>query len=57
MLYALVNTKNIVRGDLVFTEGEIRRGRIEISEELGAVKPESTVDLNERYPFDVQICQ
>ena len=50
-----VNTKNIVEITWSSPKGEFFGAGKEISEELGR-KPKST-DLNERHPFDVEICR
>ena len=50
-----VNTARIAEFTWSSPEGEIIGAGKEISEELGR-KPDST-DLNERHPFDVEICR
>ena len=50
-----VNTKNIVEITWSSPKGKFVGAGKEISEELGR-KPQST-DLNERHPFDVEICR
>ena len=50
-----VNTARIAEFNWSSPEGEIIGAGKEISEELGR-KPDST-DLNERHPFDVEICR
>src|SRR5438128_2639215 len=50
-----VNTTRIAEFTWSSPEGEIIGAGKEISEELGR-KPDST-DLNERHPFDVEICR
>ena len=49
-----VNTKNIAEVTWSSPKGKFAGAGIELSEELGR-KPES-MDLNERHPFDVEIC-
>ena len=53
--YAQDKYKRIGGGDLVLSPGKVRGAGKEISEALGR-KPQST-DLNERHPFDVEICR
>jgi uncharacterized cupin superfamily protein len=50
-----VNTKNIAEVNWSSPKGKFAGAGKEISEELGR-KPQST-DLNERHPFDVEICR
>jgi len=50
-----VNTKNIVEFTWASPKGKFVGAGKEISEELGR-KPES-MNLNERHPFDVEICR
>jgi uncharacterized cupin superfamily protein len=50
-----VNTKDIVEVTWSSPKGKFGGAGKEISEELGR-KPQST-DLNERHPFDVEICR
>lgn len=50
-----VNTKDIVEITWSSPKGKFAGAGKEISEELGR-KPQST-DLNERHPFDVEICR
>jgi hypothetical protein len=50
-----VNTLRIAEFTWSSPEGELIGAAKEISEELGR-KPDST-DLNERHPFDVEICR
>ncbi len=50
-----VNTARIAEFTWSSPEGEIIGAGKEISEELGR-KPDST-DLNERHPFDIEICR
>src|SRR5436305_9137134 len=50
-----VNTKDVVEFTWSSPKGKFVGAGKEISEELGR-KPKST-DLNERHPFDVEICR
>src|SRR5437762_8783537 len=50
-----VNTLRIAEFTWSSPEGELIDAGIEVSEALGR-KPDST-DLNERHPFDVEICR
>jgi uncharacterized cupin superfamily protein len=50
-----VNTRNIAEVTWTSPKGKFAGAGLEISEELGR-KPRST-DLNERHPFDVEICR